>query len=172
MRILSSGAAAHCHQKKNVSKRPCSQKPRAAEWPRFAFISSAISAGHCEASVGVGIVLADDLNGVIKKVDGNKITFQEMTKAKKGVKSEKVGEEKTRLMYLQERKEATYENLRDLSFEYKAGKLSDQDYAGQRAALEDEAAAILAEMESIEKARAVLRRGTRPAGVRPNGGHA
>ena len=31
----------------------------------------------------------------------------------------------------------------------------------QRAALEDEAAAILAEMETIEKARAVVRRGTR-----------
>ena len=43
-------------------------------------------------------------------------------------------------MYLLERKEATYENLRDLNFEYKAGKLSEQDYAVQRAALEDEAA--------------------------------
>ena len=68
-------------------------------------------------------------------------------------------------MYLLERKEATYENLRDLNFEYKAGKLSEQDYAVQRASLEDEAAAILAEMESIEKARAVVRHGTRRAGV-------
>ena len=81
-------------------------------------------------------------------------------------------EEKTRHMYLQERKDATYENLRDLNFEYKAGKLSEQDYALQRASLEDEAAAILAEMESIEKARSVVRRGTRPAGVRANGGRA
>jgi hypothetical protein len=61
---------------------------------------------------------------------------------------------KTRYGYLQERKEATYENLRDLNFEYKAGKLSEQDYAMQRASLEDEAAAILAEMETIEKAPA------------------
>jgi hypothetical protein len=61
---------------------------------------------------------------------------------------------KTRHGYLQERKEATYENLRDLNFEYKAGKLSEQDYALQRAALEDEAAAILSEMEAIEKAPA------------------
>ena len=60
------------------------------------------------------------------------------------------GEAKTRLSYLAERKEATYENLRDLNFEYKAGKLSEEDYAMQRAALEDEAAAILAEMEAIE----------------------
>jgi hypothetical protein len=64
------------------------------------------------------------------------------------------GEAKTRHGYLQERKDATYENLRDLNFEYKAGKLSEEDYAMQRAALEDEAAAILAEMESIEKTRA------------------
>ena len=83
------------------------------------------------------------------------------------------GEEKTRLMYLQERKEATYENLRDLSFEYKAGKLSESDYAVQRALLEDEAAAILAEMDSIEKARAIVRRGTRRPGSAPtNGGRA
>ncbi len=83
------------------------------------------------------------------------------------------GEEKTRLMYLQERKEATYENLRDLSFERKAGKLSESDYAVQRASLEDEAAAILAEMESLEKARAVVRRGTRRPGSSPtNGGRA
>lgn len=82
------------------------------------------------------------------------------------------GEEKTRQMYLGERKEATYENLRDLNFEYKAGKLSEQDYAIQRALLEDEAAAILAELESIEKARSVVRYGTRRAGVRPNGGRA
>ena len=82
------------------------------------------------------------------------------------------GEDKTRHMYLQERKDATYENLRDLNFEYKAGKLSEQDYSVQRASLEDEAAAILAEMESIEKARALVRHGTRRAGVRTNGGRA
>jgi hypothetical protein len=83
------------------------------------------------------------------------------------------GEEKTRQMYLQERKEATYENLRDLSFEHKAGKLSESDYAVQRTLLEDEAAAILAEMDSIEKARAIVRRGTRrPGSAPPNGGRA
>jgi hypothetical protein len=64
-----------------------------------------------------------------------------------------IGEAKTRHGYLQERKDATYENLRDLNFEYKAGKLSEPDYAMQRASLEDEAAAILAEMEAIEKTR-------------------
>ena len=72
------------------------------------------------------------------------------------------GEAKTRLLYLGERKEATYENLRDLNFEYKAGKLSEEDYAMQRAALEDEAATILAEMESLESAY----KGRRAAGGR------
>ncbi len=72
------------------------------------------------------------------------------------------GEAKTRLLYLGERKDATYENLRDLNFEYKAGKLSEEDYAMQRAALEDEAAAILAEMEGIETAA----KGRRLAGGR------
>jgi len=67
------------------------------------------------------------------------------------------GEAKTRKLYLLERKDATYENLRDLNFEYKAGKLSEQDYAIQRASLEDEAAAIMAELDSIEQARSAPR---------------
>ena len=69
-------------------------------------------------------------------------------------------------MYLQERKDATYENLRDLNFEYKAGKLSEQDYAVQRASLEDEAAAILAEMEVHREGALGGSHGTRRPGVR------
>ncbi|HWR14069.1 MAG TPA: hypothetical protein VN577_04535 [Terriglobales bacterium] len=61
-----------------------------------------------------------------------------------------VGEEKTRVSYLRERKDAVYENLRDLNFEYKAGKLSDADYESLRNSLESEAAAILAEIEQLE----------------------
>ena len=44
--------------------------------------------------VGVSFIAAADLNGIINKVEGNKVTFQEMTKAKKGAKAEKVGEAK------------------------------------------------------------------------------
>ena len=61
------------------------------------------------------------------------------------------GEEKTRLMYLQERKDAVYENLRDLNFEFKAGKVPDADYQSMRIALEEEAAAILAEIARLEQ---------------------
>ncbi len=57
--------------------------------------------------------------------------------------------DKTRVDYLLERKEVVYENLRDLSFEYKAGKYPEEDYAAQRVALENEAAGILAEMDTL-----------------------
>jgi len=62
------------------------------------------------------------------------------------------GEEKTRLGYLRERKESVYENLRDLNFEYKAGKVPDADYESMRASLEEEAAAIMAEIARLEQA--------------------
>ena len=61
------------------------------------------------------------------------------------------GGEKTRLEYLRERKEVIYENLRDLNFEHKAGKIPERDYDSMRAALEDEAVAVLAEMERLER---------------------
>ena len=61
------------------------------------------------------------------------------------------GPEKTRLIYLRERKEAVYENLRDLNFELKAGKIPDADYHSMRASLEEEAAAIMAEIARLEQ---------------------
>ena len=60
--------------------------------------------------------------------------------------------EKTRLDYLLERKEQLYENLRDLNFEYKAGKYPDEDFNAQRSQLENEAAVLLAEIEHLQQA--------------------
>ena len=60
------------------------------------------------------------------------------------------GPEKTRAMYLRERKEVVYENLRDLNFEHKAGKIPEVDYASMKNSLEEEAAAILAEFSRLE----------------------
>ena len=57
--------------------------------------------------------------------------------------------DKTRLDYLRERKDVIYENLRDLNFEYLAGKFPEADYTEQRTALEEEAAKVIAEMESL-----------------------
>ena len=62
------------------------------------------------------------------------------------------GEEKTRLGYLYERKEVIYDNLRDLNFEYKAGKFLDTDFQAMRSTLEAEAAKVLAEIEQLENA--------------------
>jgi hypothetical protein len=62
-----------------------------------------------------------------------------------------LGPEKTRAGYLRERKDAVYENLRDLNFEYKAGKVPDVDYASLKSSLQDEAATLLAEIARLEK---------------------
>lgn len=58
--------------------------------------------------------------------------------------------QKTRLEFLRERKDTIYENLRDLNFEYKAGKYPEEDYLAQRAGMENEAAQILSEIEFLE----------------------
>ncbi|MGA6982862.1 MAG: hypothetical protein WCC95_07595 [Candidatus Sulfotelmatobacter sp.] len=61
-----------------------------------------------------------------------------------------LGPEKTRAGYLRERKDAAYENLRDLNFEYKAGKVPDADYQSLKTSLQDEAATLLAEIARLE----------------------
>lgn len=60
-----------------------------------------------------------------------------------------VQRDKTRADYLRERKDVIYDNLRDLNFEYLAGKHPESDYAEQRAGLEDEAAQVIAELEGL-----------------------
>src|ERR1700722_17219646 len=61
-----------------------------------------------------------------------------------------LGTKKTRAAYLRERKDAVYENLRDLNFEYKAGKIPDADHQSMKTLLQDEAAALLAEIARLE----------------------
>ena len=60
--------------------------------------------------------------------------------------------EKTRLDFLLERKEQLYENLRDLNFEYRAGKYPEEDFVAQRELLEREAAELLAEIDHLQQA--------------------
>src|SRR6201986_5573962 len=57
--------------------------------------------------------------------------------------------DKTRVDYLRERKDVIYENLRDLNFEFQAGKFPEADYDEQRIALENEAAQVIAEMDAL-----------------------
>lgn len=60
--------------------------------------------------------------------------------------------EKTRLEYLLERKDQLYENLRDLNFEYRAGKYPEEDFVVQRDLLERETTELLAEIEFLQHA--------------------
>jgi NADH pyrophosphatase NudC (nudix superfamily) len=68
--------------------------------------------------------------------------------------------------HLDERKAAIYENLRDLQFEYRVGKLSDADYQNTKKDLQKELAAVLAE---VDRVRAVLN-GAAPPKVVPDAG--
>ena len=51
--------------------------------------------------------------------------------------------------HLEERRAAIYENLRDLQFEYRVGKLSDADYQQTKVGLQKELAGVLAEIEKV-----------------------
>ena len=52
--------------------------------------------------------------------------------------------------HLDERKAAIYENLRDLQFEYRLGKLSDADYQSTKKDLQKELARVLAEVDKLK----------------------
>jgi hypothetical protein len=56
---------------------------------------------------------------------------------------------RTKLDQLLERRDAIYENLRDLRFELRAGKFSEHDYEEIKQSLEVEAARVLAEMDKL-----------------------
>ena len=63
-------------------------------------------------------------------------------------------------VHLDERKAAIYENLRDLQFEYRLGKLSDNDYQLTKKDLQKELAAVMAEVDKVKQA---LQSGRTPA---------
>ena len=52
--------------------------------------------------------------------------------------------------HLDERKAAIYENLRDLQFEYRVGKLSDQDYQQTKLDLQRELAGVMGEIDRVK----------------------
>lgn len=56
---------------------------------------------------------------------------------------------RSQLDRLMERRDTIYDNLRDLKFEYRAGKYADQDYEQMKKLLEDEAAVVLLEIEKV-----------------------
>ncbi len=72
--------------------------------------------------------------------------------------------------HLEERKAAIYENLRDLQFEYRVGKLSEEDYQQTKLDLQKELAAVLAEIDRIEGVKSPLAPPAAPAAPAPTGG--
>ena len=52
--------------------------------------------------------------------------------------------------HLDERKAAIYDNLRDLQFEYRVGKLSDNDYQLTKKDLQKELATVMAEVDRVK----------------------
>ncbi|HKM80147.1 MAG TPA: hypothetical protein VJY15_04205 [Candidatus Acidoferrum sp.] len=68
---------------------------------------------------------------------------------------------RTKLDQLLERRDAIYDNLRDLKFEYRAGKYSEGDFETMKTALENEAAVVLTEIEQATEFQV-----RRPRGVK------
>jgi hypothetical protein len=54
--------------------------------------------------------------------------------------------------HLEDRKARIYENLRDLQFEFRVGKLSDEDYQRTKKILQVELAGTLAEIDQLKAA--------------------
>jgi hypothetical protein len=62
--------------------------------------------------------------------------------------------------HLEERKARIYEGLRDLQFEYRVGKLSEEDYQRTKRELQADLARVLAEIDDI------LSKGPKPVAVK------
>jgi len=68
-------------------------------------------------------------------------------------------------LHLDERKAAIYENLRDLQFEYRLGKLSDQDYQLTKQDLQKELATVMAEVDRVKQQLHGTAPASKPAAV-------
>src|SRR6516165_10283714 len=74
---------------------------------------------------------------------------------------------RTKLDQLLERRDTIYDNLRDLKFEYRAGKYSEGDYELMKSSLENEAALVLTEIEQTTESQVRRPRPPRPAPAEP-----
>jgi hypothetical protein len=68
---------------------------------------------------------------------------------------------RSKLDQLLERRDSIYDNLRDLRFEYRAGKYSEGDFEAMKNSLETEAAMVLAEIDQVTDAGVKRPRGPR-----------
>jgi len=68
--------------------------------------------------------------------------------------------------HLDDRKAAIYESLRDLQFEYRVGKLSEEDYQTSKRDLQKELAVVLSDVDKL-KAQLGVNGAVRPAVPKP-----
>src|SRR5260370_13811167 len=55
------------------------------------------------------------------------------------------------VQHLEDRKAQIYENLRDLQFEYRVGKLSDEDYQRTKQELQAQLAVVLGDIDKVKQ---------------------
>ena len=65
--------------------------------------------------------------------------------------------------HLEDRKARIYENLRDLQFEFRVGKLSETDYQRTKLGLQGELAGTLAEIDALKGATTAVPQGKKKA---------
>src|SRR5947208_9921547 len=64
-----------------------------------------------------------------------------------------MGPHRTKLDQLMERRDTIYDNLRDLRFEFRSGKYSEDDYNAMKSSLENDAALVLAQIEQVTESQ-------------------
>jgi hypothetical protein len=73
---------------------------------------------------------------------------------------------RSKLDQLMEQRDTIYDNLRDLRFEFRSGKYAEGDYEAMKTALENEAAAVVAEIDRVTESQVRRARGQAATGER------
>jgi len=76
---------------------------------------------------------------------------------------------RSKLDQLLERRDTIYDNLRDLRFEYRAGKYSEGDFEAMKNSLELEAAQVLVDIDQLTESQTKRPRGPRSSTVQESG---
>ena len=88
--------------------------------------------------------------------------FRGLSKVKLFSKVDKAGEEYKHLLV---RKEEVLLSIKDLEFDWKTDKISEEDYQGLRKKLELEAVTLLERLEALETEKKKGRKSSKPANV-------
>ena len=76
---------------------------------------------------------------------------------------------RSKLDQLLERRDTIYDNLRDLRFEYRAGKYSEGDYEAMKNSLELEVAQVLVEIDHVTESQTKRARGPKTSAAQESG---